>query len=133
MHPSTEVLVEALRDSVSVGSAERATAPNLRSLKEKLDDYLTTTPIDVRCIPVFSACTLLDHLLTMLTGEVRYERESADVVDSVFARTGLMLTALADVLNDPAQEGRFQSAYGDLVIAYLSSLRAIDLLVAEGR
>ena len=104
----------------------------LRDAKEEVDHWLMTETPNGASVRLFMLSTLLDHLLTVLTGDVVYEVESGRVRDGIMLKLAPVLRAAADSLGhfaDAPESTAFPDAYGVAVSRYLIEIRRVNSLL----
>ncbi len=130
--PLIEELILALRQAGDDGFDGPKGASLFRIVEEKMEDCFVH--IDPTEIPpeIFSVYLFVEHIFSILTGDVRYHKKSESLCCQVFNSLGVLLTQLAALLQgEGGANDRFCLAYSDTVRLYLQNSRKINELIAE--
>lgn len=79
----------------------------------------------------FSIYILIEHLLTVLTGDVRYHTNSLNVAMQIFESMHDMIQALASLAQGDSDSSFFSQSYDRCIIMYIDKVAIINKLLQE--
>ena len=72
----------------------------------------------------------LEHVLTVLTGDVRYHSKSVELVQEIFNSVGTLLVTLIGLIKEgDSAKKQFDKAYSETVRTYLEKVQQINELL----
>jgi len=125
-----EELVKIIQNSNSKYSHVPFDTSYFRSIGQKLEDCFTKLQPEHIQAELFTVYLTLEHILTVLTGDVRYHEKSVKLVQDVFISIGDLLVALENLIqgNDSTKE-QFDMAYSMTVKTYFEKVQQINELL----
>jgi len=124
-------LVQMVEEANSSHSQNPYETSYFRSVEHKLEECFFSLPPEETKPEMLSVYLLLEHILTILTGDVRYHAESIKLVQKVFANIGNLLAELVKLLEGNHQEDTFGQVYSETVKNYLINVRLINELLKK--
>jgi hypothetical protein len=122
--------LKAFEDSETYRVASPHDAALFRAVEAELEDWLVGAEVSDRFAEAFSVYLLLEHVLTVLTGDVRYFKESDRLAGEVFGALGRLLGELSRWLRDDNPDKKnFDGVFREAVLTYLQNVRRIGPLI----
>lgn len=131
----SSVLKEELLSALSQAGDDGFDGPNdaslFRLVEEKLEECLIQISPDKIAPEIFTVYLFIEHVFSVLTGDVRYHSESEALCREVFNSLGKLSMQLVALIRDEnSADEKFSKAYGDAVRVYLNNSRKINELIA---
>lgn len=125
-----EELIRTIEHANSVCSEVPNDVTFFRNIEQKLEEYFFSVPPDEVHAELMSVYLILEHILTVLTGDVRYHKESVGLVREVFGSVYKLLEGLVPLVSkaELAREN-FHLEYADTVKTYLTNVKRINDLL----
>jgi hypothetical protein len=129
--PLTE-LVEIIKANNSAYSEIPYDTSYFRSVEYKLEECFVKIPPEKIRAEFFTVYLILEHILTVLTGDVRYHAQSVELVREVFGSICKLLTSLIPLVEiEGSGMTDFKQAYADTVRIYLENVHQINELLKK--
>ena len=126
-----EELVEMIEQANSSYSQSPYETSYFRSVEHKMEECFVKVPPEEINSEMFSVYLLMEHILTVLTGDVRYHGESIKLVQVVFTNIGKLLHELIKIIEGKSEGDTFGRIYAETVKNYLINVQQINELLKE--
>ena len=101
-----------------------------RNVEEKLEELLVANTQTAIMPQLFMTYLFLEHVLTILTGDIRYHEESSALCLEIFRVTGKLLKSLAELIQEESHNlDEFEQYFRESVMIYLGNTTKINSLL----
>lgn len=103
-----------------------------RSVEHKIEDcFINVSPQELRP-EIFTVYLLIEHVLSILTGDVRYHEKSMELAQHIFNSIADLLAELTELIQKgDSEKENFEKKYAYTITTYLVNLRNINELLKE--
>lgn len=106
----------------------------LRQVEKKIEECFIECSPDRMRPELFSVYLLLSHVVSMLTGDIRYHKESNEVSSHIFKSVVENVDELARIIKlGDEVKSEFESSYNNTIKIYLTGLNKINELIKDQR